>query len=63
MYVPAMQKEGKRVVLVASSDLADIDRAVALLRVPVRMRQSRILLVGTPAGTAPACVTRTDQSS
>jgi len=55
MYVPPMQKEGKRVVLVASSDLADLDRAVALLRVPVRMRQSRILLIGTPAGTAPAC--------
>ena len=54
MYVPPMQKAGKRVVLVASSDFADIDRAVALLRVPVRMRQSRILLVGTPAGTAAA---------
>ena len=38
MYVPPMQKAGKRVVLVASSDFADIDRAVALLRVPVRMR-------------------------
>jgi len=28
---------------------------VALLRVPARMRQSRILLVGSAAGTAPAC--------
>ena len=56
MYVPAMQRAGKRVVLAASSDYADIDRIVALLRVPVRMRQSRILLVGTPAGTPAACV-------
>lgn len=55
MYVPAMQKAGKRVVLVASSDYADLERAVALLRVPARMRQSRILVVGSPAGTAAAC--------
>jgi len=56
MYVPAMQRAGKRVVLAASSDYADIDRIVALLRVPVRMRQSRVLLVGPPAGTPAACV-------
>jgi hypothetical protein len=55
MYVPQWQKAGKRVVLVASSDYADLDRAVALLRVPVRMRQSRVLVVGGSRGTAPAC--------
>ena len=55
MYVPQWQKAGKRVILVASRDYADIDRAAALLRVPVRMRQSKILVVGGPRGTAPAC--------
>jgi len=54
MYVPQWQKAGKRVILVASSQYADIDRAVALLRVPVRMRQSRILVIGRAAGTLPA---------
>lgn len=54
MYVPEWQKEGKRIILAASSDYGDIDRLVALLRVPVRMRQTRILLVGPAAGTEPA---------
>jgi hypothetical protein len=55
MYVPQWQKAGKRVILAASRELSDIDRVVALLRVPARMRQSRILVVGGPAGTAAAC--------
>jgi hypothetical protein len=54
MYVPQWQKAGKRVVLVASSDYGDIDRGVALLRVPARMRQSRVLVVGNATGTLPA---------
>ena len=54
MYVPQWQKAGKRVILAASRDWADIDRVVALLRVPARMRQSRILVVGRATGTAPA---------
>ena len=55
MYVPQWQKAGKRVILGASRELADIDRMVALLRVPARMRQSRILVVGRATGTKPAC--------
>jgi hypothetical protein len=55
MYVPQWQKAGKRVILAASRELADIDRVVALLRVPARMRQSRILVVGRATGTKPAC--------
>lgn len=54
MYVPQWQRLGKRVILAASRELADIDRVVALLRVPARMRQSRILVVGHAAGTPPA---------
>ncbi len=54
MYIPQWQREGKRVILMPSSDWADLHRTVALLRVPPRMRQSRIMLVGPAAGTAAA---------
>ena len=58
MYVPRLQQAGLRLILAPSRDLAEIDRLVALLRVPTRMKQSKIILVGNPqcaAGT-PAAV-------
>ncbi len=55
MYVPMWQKAGRKVILLTSSDLAELDRAAALLRVPVRMRQSRIILIGPARGTTAAC--------
>ena len=55
MYVPQWQKAGKRVILLTSSDYGELERAAALLRVPVRLRQSRIIVVGRAKGTAPAC--------
>ena len=55
MYVPQWQKAGKKVILAASSDYGELDRAAALLRVPVRMGQTRIICIGRPRGTAPAC--------
>ena len=57
MYVPRLQKTGVRVIMAPSRDLAEIDRLAALLRVPVRMKQSKIILMGEPgcaAGTAAA---------
>ena len=57
MYVPRLQEAGARLILAPSRDLAEIDRMAALLRVPARMKQSRIILMGEPgcaAGTAPA---------
>jgi hypothetical protein len=54
MYVPQWQKAGKKVVLLASSDYVDLERAAALLRVPARIGQTRILYVGGPHGTLPA---------
>ncbi len=51
MYVPQWQKSGKRVLLAASRDYGDIDRVAALLRVPARMRQTKILVVGGATGT------------
>lgn len=55
MYVPQWQKAGKKVTLLPSSDYGELERAAALLRVPVRLRQSRIIVVGKAKGTAPAC--------
>ncbi len=55
MYVPRWQTAGKRVILATSSDYGELERAAALLRVPVRMRQSRILVVGAARGTPAAC--------
>jgi hypothetical protein len=55
MYVPGWQKAGKKVILLTSSDYGELERAAALFRVPVRMRQSRIIVVGTARGTSPAC--------
>ncbi len=55
MYVPQWQKAGKKVILLPSSDYGELERAAALLRVPVRLRQSRIIVVGRAKGTAPAC--------
>jgi hypothetical protein len=54
MYIPQWQREGQRVILIPSSDYADLERAAALLRVPVLMRRSRILLIGKVSSTAAA---------
>jgi len=55
MYFPRWQKEGKKVVLLPSSDWSEIDRVVALMRVAPHLRNTRILVVRGPLGTAPAC--------
>lgn len=57
MYVPRLQKQGLRLIMAPSRDLSEIDRMVALLRLPARMRQSKIILLGNPgcaAGTEAA---------
>lgn len=55
MYFPQWRKAGHKVILVASSNWADFERAISLIRAPVWMKQSRILAVGRPHGTAEAC--------
>ena len=55
MYFPQWHKQGKKVVLLPSSDWAEIEKVVGLLRVPARMKQTRILAIGGPHGTAAAC--------
>jgi len=55
MYFPLWHKQGKKVMLMPTSNWAEIDQAVALMRVPARLKQTRILAVGRPHGTAAAC--------
>ncbi len=55
MYFPQWRKAGHRVMLIASSNWADLEKGIALLRAPVWMKQTKILAVGRPHGTAEAC--------
>jgi L-fucose isomerase-like protein len=55
MYFPKWQKQGKKVVVLPTSDWGEIDRVVGLMRVAPRLRQTRILMVGKPRGTDQAC--------
>ncbi len=55
MYFPLWQKEGKKVVSIPSSDWSEIDRVASLMRVPSRMRNTKILVVRGPLGTPAAC--------
>jgi hypothetical protein len=55
MYLQEWKKKGQRVVLMSTSDWSDLDRVVGLLRVPARMKQTRIFAVGGPHGTDAAC--------
>jgi hypothetical protein len=54
MYFPQWHKQGKKVMLIPSSDWNDLEKAVGLLRVPARMKQTRILAWGPLSGTAAA---------
>ena len=55
MYFPAWQKAGKKVVLLPTSDWTELDRVTALMRVAPRMRQTKMLVIRGPMGTAAAC--------
>ncbi len=55
MYFNRWHKQGKKVVLMPTSDWADIDKGVALLRVPAKLKHTKVLAIGGPHGTAAAC--------
>ncbi len=55
MYFPEWRKQGKRVVLLPSSDWKELDRVVGLLRVPAWLKQTRVIAWGAPQGTEAAC--------
>ena len=49
------QWKDRKTMMLSTSDWSDIDQAVNLLRVPALMKQSRILAVNGPRGTAAGC--------
>ncbi len=55
MYFPRWRKQGKKVLLLPTSDWGEIEQAVGLLRVPAWMKQTRVLAWGDPHGTPAAC--------
>ncbi|UCG49794.1 MAG: hypothetical protein JSU94_08420, partial [Phycisphaerales bacterium] len=55
MYFPKWQKEGKKVVILPTSDWGEIDRVVGLMRVAPHLKRTRIIVIRGPLGTAPAC--------
>jgi len=55
MFFADWHKQGKKVVLVPSSDWGDLERVVGLMRVPAWLKQTRIIAWGPPQGTAAAC--------
>jgi len=55
MYFPQWHKQGKKVVLLPTSDWGEIEKVVGLLRAAAWMKHTRILAVGSPHGTAAAC--------
>ena len=55
MYFPQWRKAGKKVVLLPSSDWGELEQVVKLMRVGPHLRQTRIIVVRGPQGTAAAC--------
>ncbi len=55
MYFPRWRKEGKKVILLPTSDWSEIDRVVGLMRVAPHLRRTKILVVKGPLGTTAAC--------
>jgi len=55
MYFPRWQKEGKKVILLPTSDWSEIDRVIGLMRVAPRLRRTKILVVRGALGTTAAC--------
>lgn len=55
MYFPNWRKEGKKVMLMPSSDWGEIEKAVKMMRVGPHLRKTKILVIRGPQGTAKAC--------
>jgi len=55
MYFPQWHKQGKKVILLPTSDWGEIEKVAGLLRAAAWMKQTRILAVGGPHGSPAAC--------
>ena len=54
MYFQDWRKQGKKVLVMSTSDWSDLDRTIALMRAAIWMKQTRILCIGGLNGTAAA---------
>jgi hypothetical protein len=54
MYFQDWRRQGKKVLVMSTSDWSDLDRAVATMRAAIWMKQTRILCIGGLRGTAAA---------
>ena len=57
IYIANMLHDGAKIIFGASRDINEIERLVRLLRVPAKMKKSKLIMVGNPgcaAGTAAA---------
>ena len=55
MYFPQWRKDGRKVVLLPTSDWRQLEQAVRLMRVGPHLKQTRIIVINAPQGTAAAC--------
>jgi hypothetical protein len=55
MDFPQYQKAGKKVVLLPTSDWTELEHVIRLMRVPPRMRRTRLIVIRGPMGTKAAC--------
>jgi len=55
MYFPQWHKQGKKVILLPSSDWGELERVSGLLRAASWMKKTRILAIDGPHGTPAAC--------
>ena len=55
MFFPIWQKAGHKVVLLPTSDWAELDRIVGVMRVGPHMKRSKVLVIRGPLGTPAAC--------
>lgn len=49
------QWKNRKVLLLSTTDWGELDQAIALIRVPAMMRQTKILAIDGPRGTKAAC--------
>jgi len=57
IYIANMQHDGAKIIMGASRDINEIERLVRILRVPAKMKKSKMILVSRPgyaAGTSAA---------
>jgi hypothetical protein len=55
MYFPQWHEQGKKVMLMPTSNWGELDQVIGLMRVPAQLKRTRILAVGGPNGTPAAC--------